>query len=202
MGQPLAQHAEPDRGPAVPRHRPVGGEQPRHRPGDRHPVRTPGRPLDRRPRPSPAPSTSWTLPGVRFVPARFTPRERQYAKGQECQGVQIALTDWATFEPVDLGDRRSPSRSDRLYPQPVGARRLPQDARRPRRLRGPDGRRRTSARSSSTWDAELAEFNPGPGEVSDSTSDQRSGVGWSSSSRGEKRCRVVSGAARPTIRPV
>lgn len=42
------------------------------------------------------------LPGVRFVPVRFTPRERQYA-GQECKGVQIAITDWATFEPVDLG---------------------------------------------------------------------------------------------------
>ncbi len=42
------------------------------------------------------------LPGVRFVPARFTPSERQYA-GQECRGVRIAVTDWATFEPVDLG---------------------------------------------------------------------------------------------------
>ena len=42
------------------------------------------------------------LPGVRFVPARFTPGERQY-KGQECKGVQILLTGWSTFEPVDLG---------------------------------------------------------------------------------------------------
>jgi uncharacterized protein YbbC (DUF1343 family)/CubicO group peptidase (beta-lactamase class C family) len=42
------------------------------------------------------------LPGVRFVPVRFTPKERQYS-GQECKGVQIAITDWATFEPVDLG---------------------------------------------------------------------------------------------------
>jgi uncharacterized protein YbbC (DUF1343 family)/CubicO group peptidase (beta-lactamase class C family) len=42
------------------------------------------------------------LPGVRFVPVRFTPSERQY-KGQECKGVQIAITDWSTFEPVDLG---------------------------------------------------------------------------------------------------
>jgi uncharacterized protein YbbC (DUF1343 family) len=42
------------------------------------------------------------LPGVRFVPVRFTPRERQFA-GRECRGVQIAITDWSTFEPVDLG---------------------------------------------------------------------------------------------------
>ncbi len=42
------------------------------------------------------------LPGVRFVPDRFIPRERQYA-GQECRGVQIAISDWSTFDPVDLG---------------------------------------------------------------------------------------------------
>jgi uncharacterized protein YbbC (DUF1343 family)/CubicO group peptidase (beta-lactamase class C family) len=42
------------------------------------------------------------LPGVRFVPIRFTPRERQYA-GKECGGVQILLTDWSRFEPVSLG---------------------------------------------------------------------------------------------------
>jgi uncharacterized protein YbbC (DUF1343 family)/CubicO group peptidase (beta-lactamase class C family) len=42
------------------------------------------------------------LPGVRFVPVRFTPKERQYS-GLECKGVQIILNDWSTFEPVDLG---------------------------------------------------------------------------------------------------
>ncbi|MDR3633125.1 MAG: DUF1343 domain-containing protein [Isosphaeraceae bacterium] len=42
------------------------------------------------------------LPGVRFVPIRFTPRERQYA-GKECGGVQIAVTDWSKFEPLALG---------------------------------------------------------------------------------------------------
>jgi uncharacterized protein YbbC (DUF1343 family)/CubicO group peptidase (beta-lactamase class C family) len=42
------------------------------------------------------------LPGVRFVPVRFTPKERQYA-GKECQGVQVIITDWVTFDPVDLG---------------------------------------------------------------------------------------------------
>ena len=42
------------------------------------------------------------LPGVRFVPVRFTPKERQYS-GQECQGVQVIVTEWTSFEPVDLG---------------------------------------------------------------------------------------------------
>ena len=42
------------------------------------------------------------LPGVRFAPIRFTPKERQFA-GQECGGVQILITDWSRFDPVDLG---------------------------------------------------------------------------------------------------
>jgi uncharacterized protein YbbC (DUF1343 family) len=42
------------------------------------------------------------LPGVRFIPIRFTPKERQYA-ATECGGVQIAITDWAKFEPLALG---------------------------------------------------------------------------------------------------
>ena len=42
------------------------------------------------------------LPGVRFVPIRFTPRERQYA-GRECGGVQILIDDWKEFDPLSLG---------------------------------------------------------------------------------------------------
>jgi uncharacterized protein YbbC (DUF1343 family) len=42
------------------------------------------------------------LPGVRSVPVRFTPKERQYA-GQECGGVYLMITDRARFEPVALG---------------------------------------------------------------------------------------------------
>jgi uncharacterized protein YbbC (DUF1343 family)/thiamine biosynthesis lipoprotein ApbE/CubicO group peptidase (beta-lactamase class C family) len=42
------------------------------------------------------------LPGVRFVPIQFIPRERQY-KGERCGGVQILVTDWSRFEPVRLG---------------------------------------------------------------------------------------------------
>jgi uncharacterized protein YbbC (DUF1343 family) len=42
------------------------------------------------------------LPGIRFVPVKFTPKERQYA-GKECGGVFIALTDRDRFEPISLG---------------------------------------------------------------------------------------------------
>jgi len=42
------------------------------------------------------------LPGVRFLPVRFTPKERQYA-GKECGGVFIMVTDRDVFEPVGLG---------------------------------------------------------------------------------------------------
>jgi uncharacterized protein YbbC (DUF1343 family)/CubicO group peptidase (beta-lactamase class C family) len=42
------------------------------------------------------------LPGVRFVPIRFTPRERQYAN-TECGGVQIIIIDRVAFDPLDTG---------------------------------------------------------------------------------------------------
>jgi uncharacterized protein YbbC (DUF1343 family) len=42
------------------------------------------------------------LAGVRFVPCRFTPKERQYA-GESCGGVQILLNDWKAFDPLDAG---------------------------------------------------------------------------------------------------
>jgi uncharacterized protein YbbC (DUF1343 family) len=42
------------------------------------------------------------LPGVRSVPVRFTPKERQYA-GQECGGVYLMITDRSAFEPLALG---------------------------------------------------------------------------------------------------
>ena len=42
------------------------------------------------------------VPGVRFVPIYFTPRERQYA-GQRCGGVQILVTNWDDFDPLRLG---------------------------------------------------------------------------------------------------
>ena len=54
------------------------------------------------PAPSPRRSTAWACGGVRFVPIRFTPEERQYA-GTECGGVYIAITDRDRLEPVSLG---------------------------------------------------------------------------------------------------
>jgi uncharacterized protein YbbC (DUF1343 family) len=41
-------------------------------------------------------------PGVTFVPVRFTPNASKHA-GVECGGVQIAIVDWARFEPVTVG---------------------------------------------------------------------------------------------------
>jgi uncharacterized protein YbbC (DUF1343 family) len=42
------------------------------------------------------------LPGVRFVPIVFSPKERQYA-GRQCGGVQIVVTHWEEFDPLRLG---------------------------------------------------------------------------------------------------
>lgn len=42
------------------------------------------------------------LPGVRFVPTRFTPTSSTHAK-KECGGVQIYLTDWSAFESLPTG---------------------------------------------------------------------------------------------------
>lgn len=42
------------------------------------------------------------LPGLRFVPIRFTPKERQYA-GKECGGVYLIIDDWSRFEPIVTG---------------------------------------------------------------------------------------------------
>ena len=43
-----------------------------------------------------------SLPGVRFVPIRFTPTSSVFA-GQTCHGIQIIVDDWNRFEPVRTG---------------------------------------------------------------------------------------------------
>ncbi len=43
-----------------------------------------------------------TVPGVRFVPTRFTPASSTFA-GKECGGVQIYLDDWSRFESLPTG---------------------------------------------------------------------------------------------------
>ncbi len=47
LDQPLAQHAQSDRGPALSRCRPAGSHEPRHRPGHRYAFRARRGPLDR-----------------------------------------------------------------------------------------------------------------------------------------------------------
>jgi uncharacterized protein YbbC (DUF1343 family) len=42
------------------------------------------------------------LKGVAFVSVRFTPTASKF-EGKQCSGVQIAITDWGTFEPVLTG---------------------------------------------------------------------------------------------------
>jgi uncharacterized protein YbbC (DUF1343 family) len=42
------------------------------------------------------------LPGVRFIPQRFTPTASVFA-GEECRGVRILLTDREAFRAADLG---------------------------------------------------------------------------------------------------
>jgi uncharacterized protein YbbC (DUF1343 family)/CubicO group peptidase (beta-lactamase class C family) len=42
------------------------------------------------------------IPGVRFVPVRFTP-DASVFKGEECRGVRILLTDRSVFRAADLG---------------------------------------------------------------------------------------------------
>lgn len=46
--------------------------------------------------------TSVDLPGVRFVPTRFTPKRSTYA-GKECGGVQIYIDDWRHFQSLPVG---------------------------------------------------------------------------------------------------
>jgi uncharacterized protein YbbC (DUF1343 family) len=43
-----------------------------------------------------------SIPGVRFVPVRFTPNASVF-KGQQCGGVNIIVTDRAEFRPLPAG---------------------------------------------------------------------------------------------------
>jgi uncharacterized protein YbbC (DUF1343 family) len=44
----------------------------------------------------------WSLPGVRFVPVRFTPTASKFAN-QPCQGVNIIVVNRQLFRPLDVG---------------------------------------------------------------------------------------------------
>lgn len=54
------------------------------------------------------------LPGVRFVPVRFTPRASVF-KGEECGGVNVVVTDRARFRPLRAGLEMAVALR-RLYP--------------------------------------------------------------------------------------
>lgn len=55
------------------------------------------------------------IEGVRFVPIKFTPRASVF-KGEECGGVNIIITDRATFRPVRVGIEIALALR-KLYPQ-------------------------------------------------------------------------------------
>jgi uncharacterized protein YbbC (DUF1343 family)/CubicO group peptidase (beta-lactamase class C family) len=54
------------------------------------------------------------LPGVRFIPVRFKPTTSVF-KGEECEGVNIVITDRAAFRPVPTGIELAVT-IRRLYP--------------------------------------------------------------------------------------
>ncbi len=55
------------------------------------------------------------IPGVTFVPVTFTPASSKH-KGERCSGVNIVITDWATFRPVATGLRLGCALRD-LFPK-------------------------------------------------------------------------------------
>jgi len=55
------------------------------------------------------------LPGVAFVPVRFKPAASVF-KGEECEGINVVITDRATFRPVPTGIEIAVALR-RLYPE-------------------------------------------------------------------------------------
>jgi uncharacterized protein YbbC (DUF1343 family) len=96
-----------------------------------------------------------SIPGAKFVPIYFTPRERQHA-GRRCGGVQILVTDWSEFDPLRLGGALA-LELRRQYPkawEPEGLKGLLAD-----RASYDDilaGRKLVEIMT--RWDAEVAEF--------------------------------------------
>jgi uncharacterized protein YbbC (DUF1343 family) len=96
------------------------------------------------------------VPGVRFVPIYFTPRERQYA-GEHCGGVQFLVTSWDDFDPLKLGVVLA-RELRRLYPdkwEPEGLKRLLADRATYEAILGGQQLGEIMAR----WDSEIAEFH-------------------------------------------
>ena len=62
------------------------------------------------------------LPGVRFIPVRFTPTDSVF-KGQSCGGVSVMLTDRAQCPVVDIGILLAKV-LHRFYPDQFGVEKL------------------------------------------------------------------------------
>ena len=63
-----------------------------------------------------------SLPGVRFVPIRFTPNASKYAN-KPCEGVNIIVIDRSVFSPVEVGLQTAAILRD-LYPDQWDTKRL------------------------------------------------------------------------------
>ena len=105
LDQSFAQHAQPDRGVALSGRGASRGDEPRHRPRDRHALRAHRR--------------SWIDPAAFAAalskgggPGRelrsdllHASRKRQYAGASDAADVQILVTNWDEFDPLKLGAR-------------------------------------------------------------------------------------------------
>ena len=78
VGQSVAEHAQPERGGALSRHRRDRGDEHLGRPRHGHAVRADRRAVDGRPRLAAA-LNARRIPGVRFYPVRFTPTASRFA---------------------------------------------------------------------------------------------------------------------------
>ena len=95
------------------------------------------------------------VPGVRFVPVRFTPTASVFA-GQECAGVQILLVDRGNFRAAELGVALA-STLYRLYPEELGLDKMQRLLMSPTVFEGLEaGRPWLEIRS--LWNADVARF--------------------------------------------
>jgi uncharacterized protein YbbC (DUF1343 family) len=95
------------------------------------------------------------VPGVRFVPVRFTPRASTF-KDQSCGGVSLALTNRDALEAVDLGLTLALTLR-RLYPDRFALEKLRPLLSDPATLKAIEGGR-PLAEIRRAWSAELAAF--------------------------------------------
>ena len=103
VGQPVAEHAQPDPGHALPRHRRDRGHQYLGR------ARAPTRPSSRSAPPGstargwPRALNARSLPGIRFYPVTVHARRRASTPDEECRGVFLIVTDRDAIRPVRVG---------------------------------------------------------------------------------------------------